>query len=84
MIYLLGSIATLQSVFPNHDWEHSRKSLDGTQAILEAELTVDEAEILSNSGIQILSHQEALDYLNNAASEGIWYESFDSAQDGNV
>lgn len=73
MKYLIGSTQLLQSLFPNIDWDHTRKSFDGEEAVIEAELSPEIEQELMAENVLILDHQEAVEYLNDESSEGIWY-----------
>ncbi|KAB2967512.1 hypothetical protein [Zoogloea sp.] len=63
----------LKEVFPEHDWEHARKSVDGTEAVIEYEVTPDLEQFLAAEEVIALEHQEAVEYLSDPDQEGIWY-----------
>lgn len=71
--YLIGSIEALQFHFPEHDFSHARKSLDGTQAVIEESVSEELVSDINADDILTLPHEEALEYLNDMDNVGIWY-----------
>jgi hypothetical protein len=72
--YLIGPISVLQELYPDHDFDHARKSLDGNQCVIEKEVDQDTIELLESENVLVLSHSEAIEHLNSELSTGLWYE----------
>ncbi len=72
MMYLIGSLELLKQLFPSHDWEHARVSLDGAEGVIEAEVTPEIEQGLQGEGVLVLEHADAIEYLNDPDMIGIW------------
>lgn len=71
--YIIGNKNDVKAVFANKDYEHARTSLDGDLVVIEAEVDDEIDALLTESGIQVLDHEQAIKYLNAPESEDIWY-----------
>ncbi|MFZ4620977.1 MAG: hypothetical protein ACOYNS_10480 [Bacteroidota bacterium] len=82
--YIIGNLSVLQAIFPDHNFSHARLSLDGTQCVIESDL-VDDLNSLEAIApgevsqddlleLEILTHGQALAFLNAPDQEGVWYE----------
>jgi len=76
-LYLIGSLFDLQTLFPDHDFDHARKSLDGLLCVIEKEVTDEEILALESDNILVCTHEEALQILNGETSENVWYTKID-------
>ncbi len=71
-VYIIGPLASLQAAFPQHDFTHARKSLDGLQAVID--VPSESAQEHFDTDLMFLTHEEAVEYLNDPDMAGIWYE----------
>ncbi len=72
--YIFGPLDTVMSAFPDYDYDHARKTLDGKEVVVLVEVDDDMIALLESDGLQVMDHTEALDEVNKPESEGIWYE----------
>jgi hypothetical protein len=73
-IYAVGTLKALDAAFPNYPGNDVRKSLDGKQAIYEANVSPDElAKLKKDPALKMYSQQEILAVIHSPKSEGIWY-----------
>lgn len=75
--YLIGSLAVLQNLYPDHDFDHARKSLDGSLCVIERPVDADDVSLLESENVLVLTHEEALTVLNSKASENVWYKKIE-------
>jgi len=75
--YLIGSLSTLKDLYPDHDFDHARKSLDGLQCVIELEIDEDTTIELESQNVLVATHEEALAILNGKNSEGVWYQKIE-------
>jgi len=73
-LYAVGELAKLQASFPSHDFEHSRKSCDGSLCIVHLNAMPTNAAQLTIDGIVLYSHDELTTLLQSPAAAGVWYE----------
>ena len=75
--YIIGLVSEIQSLFPEIDLDHSRKSLDGTLVVIEKDLDELTTSLLEDSGAKVLDHSQVLEFLNSPKSVGVWYQKME-------
>jgi hypothetical protein len=72
-MYIIGPLVYLREQFPDHDLTFARKNLDETEVVIEDEISLDKQDELESNSVLCLSHEDAIDYLNDPDMAGIWY-----------
>lgn len=78
--YIIGKVQDLREIFPDHDFDHARTSLDGSLVVIDEEFEIGDPsesfveDLRESYELEVLSHEEAVAKLNGAESSGVWYE----------
>lgn len=75
--YIVGPVSNMHKLFPDYKGNDERYSVDGSQVVYEVRFTQAELDTFlstENTGVKLMTHAEALEFLNAPEAEGIWYQ----------